>query len=244
MNESKQCVAILGAGPGLGQALAREYGIRGHAVALVARRIEPLQALCADLAQEGIEAAAFSADFRPSADNMQRLFAAIRGRFGEVHALYYGPNAPEAFTAAATLTVADVQDKMDLFLYGLMDAVAQVLPDMRRRQAGSILVGLGGSAIHGMPYMSGPGRALAAARNYLHSLHGEMAREGIHVGMLVLSAVIRQSGWHTAMASGAVRFDLPPGFSIPEIEPHELAARLLAFADARQAAELIYPPMP
>lgn len=103
MNESKPCVAILGTGPGLGQALAREYGKRGHAVALAARRIAPLQALCAELAAEGFEAAAFAADFRRS-DCMPRLFSAIRGRYGEVEALYYGPNAPEAFTTAAPLT--------------------------------------------------------------------------------------------------------------------------------------------
>lgn len=240
---TKKCIAILGAGPGLGRGLARKYGKEGHAVALVARRMEPLQALAEQLAAEGITAKAYTADLRdPQA--VAAALADIQGDWGAVDTLYYGPNAPEVFVPAATVSVEAVRDKVELFLYGLVAAVGAVLPGMRARQQGSILVGLGGSAAMGMPFMSGPGPALAGARNYLYSLHGELAPEGIYVGMLTLSAVIQHSGWHTGIQSGAIPLNLPPGFQIPEVSPDALAGMLHSAAQTRQVPELVYPPLP
>ena len=42
-------IAVFGAGPGLGQAVARRYAREGYAVTLVARRSEPLDRLAKDL---------------------------------------------------------------------------------------------------------------------------------------------------------------------------------------------------
>lgn len=238
-----KCIAILGAGPGLGVSLARRYGNEGYAAALVARRAEPLAAMAAQLQTEGIPAAAFVADLRDPVQ-VGAALAAIQSRYGTVDTLYYGPSAPETFVPAFSLAPEQVKAKTELFLYGLVAAVQAVLPDMRERRAGSILVALGGSAAIGLPFMSGPGPALAAARNYLHSLHGEVAAEGVHVGMLTLAAVIRNSAWQSAMASGAIKVDLPPGFQIPEIDPAELAGMLWEMAQACQVSELVYPPHP
>jgi len=51
-------IALFGAGTGLGVSVARRFGREGFRVALVARRKERLDALVADLADGGIEAAA------------------------------------------------------------------------------------------------------------------------------------------------------------------------------------------
>lgn len=236
----KTWIAILGAGPGLGASLARTYGGKGYGIALVARRAGPLEHLVRDLQAEGIEAASFTADLTDEAA-VAAAIARIQSECGEIDTLYYGPNAPEVFAPAFSLGVDDVRSKMDLFLYGLISAVNGVLPAMRARGRGNILVGLGGSAAIGLPFMSGPGPALAAARNYLYSLHGELAREGIYVGMLTLSAVILNSGWHTGLQSGAIRMDLPPGFQIPEVDPAVLAELLWTAASTRETPELIYP---
>jgi NADP-dependent 3-hydroxy acid dehydrogenase YdfG len=237
----KKCIAILGAGPGLGTALAHKYGKEGYAVALVARRLEPLQALVSQLTKEGVVAQAFTADLRdPSA--VATTISNIQSHFGGIETLYYGPNAPEVFVPAASVGIEALKEKVELFLYGLVAAVASALPTIRA-QRGAILVGLGGSAAVGLPFMSGPGPALAGARNYLYSLHGELATESVYVGMLTLSAVIKKSGWHAGILSGSIQMNLPPDFQIPEVDPAVLADLLHHATQTRQIAELVYPPV-
>jgi short-subunit dehydrogenase len=235
-----KCIAILGAGTGLGASLAREYGRKGYAIALVARSLTYPQQLAQELASQGITVEVFSVDLR-NASAVKYAIAAIQERFGFIETLYYGPNAAEAFKPAYGLTVDDVKEKVELFLYGLVAAVEAVLPAMRTAKTGNILVALGGSAAIGLPFMSGPGPALAAARNYLYSLHGELASQGIYVGMLTLSAMIKNSHWHRALASGAIEIQLPPGFEIPEVEPAFLAQTLIKLTEERNTAELVYP---
>ncbi|WP_444948033.1 SDR family NAD(P)-dependent oxidoreductase [Micromonospora ureilytica] len=55
-------IAIVGAGPGLGMEIARAFGRRGFAVALLARDAAKLETLAEELGAEGIVAAGFTAD--------------------------------------------------------------------------------------------------------------------------------------------------------------------------------------
>ncbi len=55
-------IAVFGAGPGLGQAVARRYAREGYAVTLVARRSEPLDRLAKDLTSAGATAHVITAD--------------------------------------------------------------------------------------------------------------------------------------------------------------------------------------
>ncbi|WP_449353083.1 SDR family NAD(P)-dependent oxidoreductase, partial [Streptomyces shaanxiensis] len=55
-------IAIIGAGPGMGLAIARTFGARGFDVALISRTKEKLQTLADQLGEEGITADAFPAD--------------------------------------------------------------------------------------------------------------------------------------------------------------------------------------
>lgn len=234
-------IAILGAGPGLGTALAWKYGREGYAVALVARRLAPLEQLASELRAGGIIAESFSADLR-NPEEVTRVLGEIEERPGHVDTLYYGPNAPEVFVPAFTLKVEDVKDKVELFLYGLVAAVQAVLPQMRERRGGTIFSCLGGSAAIGLPFMSGPGPGLSAARNYLYSLHGELVAEGIQVGMMTLSAVIRNSEWEAGIKSGDIPLNLPPDFQIPEVDPAVLAQMVWDASVSGSMSEIIYPP--
>jgi NAD(P)-dependent dehydrogenase (short-subunit alcohol dehydrogenase family) len=221
---------ILGAGPGLGISIARLYGTRGYNVALVARRREPLEARVAELAADGIAAAAFPGDLY-RAENVPAILDAVRARFGGIDVLYHGLVPNGFFTPASKLDLATVRDNCELFLTSLVAAVNSVLPEMSGRRDGRILVGLGGAATGGIPFMSGAVPAMAAARNYLQSLHGEVAGEGIRVAMITISAFIKNSAAYQAIASGEFNLDVPPGRQVPGADPAELAERLVEAAD-------------
>ena len=57
-------IAIIGAGKGLGAAVARRFGKEGHAVGLISRHQGRLDALAAELEQDGVQAKGFVADVR------------------------------------------------------------------------------------------------------------------------------------------------------------------------------------
>lgn len=68
--------ALIGAGPGLGLATARRFGIAGHAVALIARNAERLEEMTTEPARDGIQARGFTADVL----DIESLTAPVRGR--------------------------------------------------------------------------------------------------------------------------------------------------------------------
>src|SRR5205807_59418 len=76
-------IAVIGAGAGLGQAVARRFGREGFGVALVARTAARVGALADELCGEGIDAAAFPCDVadRPA---LAGTIDAITERFGQI----------------------------------------------------------------------------------------------------------------------------------------------------------------
>ncbi|MBL7259911.1 SDR family NAD(P)-dependent oxidoreductase [Paractinoplanes lichenicola] len=223
-------IAILGTGTGLGTSVARRFGREGYRVALVARTRERLEALAAQLTAEGVEAAAFPADLSRPAD-VRAALAAI----GHVDVLEYAPITTEGFTAAAELTVEKLRPYADTYLFGLVEAVQAVLPAMLERGDGAILVGQGVSAVHPRPYLSGLGPVMAAARNYVHSLHAELADRGVYAGVVHVAALIKRSAGEASLPAG-----IDPA-TIPSIDPDDIADALWSMATKRDEIERLLP---
>jgi short-subunit dehydrogenase len=110
---------------------------------------------------------------------------------------------------------------------------------MLEQGAGAILTAQGASAVQGLPNLSGPGPAQAAQRNYLQSLHAEMADKGVYVGMLYIGAIIENSAFHTQTAqaknAGAGR-----NWG-PTVNPAQLADLLWNMHSTKSPAETSYP---
>src|SRR5688500_683360 len=94
-------IAIVGAGPGMGLAIARTFGSRGFDVALVARNQAKLDSLVDQLAAQGITAAAFPADVLDHEALTQALKNAAT-RFGGIDVLEYSPAGTIATTTLTT----------------------------------------------------------------------------------------------------------------------------------------------
>ncbi|HEY8719210.1 SDR family NAD(P)-dependent oxidoreductase [Pengzhenrongella sp.] len=233
-------IAIFGAGTGLGTSVARRFGREGFRVALVGRRTAPLDALVTTLAAEGIEAAAFSADLLET-DKIPALVGAITERFGRIDVVEYAPISGSTFTPAAELTADVLEDLISLYLLTPVELVRAVLPQMLERGDGGILIGHGGSAVEGVPFMSGFGPVMAAARNYIYSLHGELADKGIYAGTLTVNAMIERSASHEALTSGALEFELPEGAVRPLVDPDDLADGYWDLFTKRDRVEAILP---
>ncbi len=231
-------IAVFGAGPGLGQAVARRYAQEGYDVVLVARRRRPLDLFAQDLTDAGASAHVITADLADT-DAVPALAEQVRATVGGLDALYYAPTSNYGFVPAADLTPQQAQDYMPLAVYSLLALVQQFLPHMVEQGAGAILTAQGGSTVQGLPNLSGPGPAQAAQRNYLQSLHAEMADKGVYVGMLYIGAIIENSAFYTqteeAKSGGESRY------WGPTVNPEHLAGLLWNMHTTRSPAETIYP---
>jgi short-subunit dehydrogenase len=123
--------------------------------------------------------------------------------------------------------------------YTLLALVQEFLPHMLAQGDGAILTAQGASSVHGLPHMSGPGPAQAAQRNYLQSLHAEVAGKGVYVGMLYIGAAIEHSAFHTEMEKAKAAGT--PVWEMLTADPVHLADLLWDMHHTKKQAEVFYP---
>ncbi|MET7698870.1 SDR family NAD(P)-dependent oxidoreductase [Streptomyces sp. NPDC005485] len=183
-------LAIVGAGPGLGAAVARRFGRAGHDVALVSRSQQHLDALAADLTRDGVTAAGFAADVHDP-DALAAALEAAGTALGPIEVLQYSPVPHKDFMRPVLETgPADLAGPIAFSVYGPVAAVGQVLPGMRRLGRGTVLFVNGGTAAVPHPERAGTSIAFAAESAYGHLLHETLADDGIHVGQLIVPGAI------------------------------------------------------
>lgn len=227
-------IAIVGAGPQMGRAIAREFGSHGHKVALLSRHPEKQEPTIAALAAEGIESAAFPADVLNPASIVSALEQS-KQRFGPVDVLEYSPANPEVVRVSTSqLTHDNLQLAFNFNVHGAHAAVQSVLPDMLLRRTGTILFTTGASTVH-------PGQANdifeifanfaitgAALRAYAYALHSSLAPCGIQVGHVAIGAWIGKQPGAMPEAIAPLFWQLHTHRDevekvfVPEIEPRGL----------------------
>jgi short-subunit dehydrogenase len=232
-------IAVFGAGPGLGQAVARRYAQDGYEVVLVGRRRQKLELLARELAGPGATAHVVTADLADT-EAVPGLAQLIRAMVGELDAIYYAPTPDDGFVPAADLTPQRAGAYMPLIFYTMVALVQEFLPHMLEQGDGAILTAQGGSTVEGLPNLSGPSPAQAAQRNYLQALHAEVAEKGVYVGMLYIGAIIEDSAFHAwlqdAKAAGTQTREWGP-----TVSPAHLADVLREMHKTKGQPEVSYP---
>jgi short-subunit dehydrogenase len=234
---TKKTIAIFGAGIGLGTSLAKRFGREGYRVALVARSVEPLEKRAAELAEEGIEAAAFPADLTDLA-GIPALVRSIEARFGKIDVAIYSPVPSNAgIVPAVDLDSAKLKSLTPIFTYAPVEVAHALLPGMLARGDGAIVLVTGLTAIVTVPGISGVGPAMTAARNYILTLNAEVASKGVFAGSVSIGAMIeRSTGMRIATASGTA---LDP--RLPVIDPDAIAEEIWNLVVKRDRVEVILP---
>ena len=186
-------LAIIGAGKGLGAAVARRFGREGFAVALVSRHQGRLDALASELEQDGVQARGFTADVRDPESIAAALEQATE-TLGPIEVLQYSPLPQQDFMRPVLETTpADLRGPVEFSIYGPVAAVHQVVPGMRFLPEGSkpsILFVNGGSAVKPGRAVTGTSIAFAGQRAYVDLLHEVLGEEGIYVGQLIIGGRI------------------------------------------------------
>ena len=229
-------IAVFGAGPALGRAVAQRYAREGYDVVLVARRQQPLDDLAEELRRTGATAHVIAADLS-DVDALPRVAERVRAAVGDPDTLYYGA-AANGFIPVVELTPERAEALLQLGVYAPLMLVREFLPAMLKRGDGAILSAQGASAVQGRPNIAG-GFALAAQRNYMQSLHAAVADQGVYVGGLYIGAAIEHSAFYAQREAAKAA-----GASVPEmatVDPRLLADLLWTMQSARSGPEATYP---
>ncbi|MGI3781398.1 MAG: SDR family NAD(P)-dependent oxidoreductase [Janthinobacterium lividum] len=193
-------LAIVGAGPGLGLSIARRFGREGFDVALLARSPDKLAQLVAELADAGVPARAYPADVTVP-DSLTGALAAVERELGQIDVLEYSPApaGPSSSTlapvTATDLTIDSVAPQIQYYLYGAIAALQAVLPQMRARRSGTILVTTGASS---GPLRHPPFGNIAAAtgalRNWVLNLNEALRDDDVYAAHVAIAAWIGHGG--------------------------------------------------
>jgi len=183
-------LAIVGAGRGIGMALAERFGREGFNVALLARNATALTGFVEALRAQGIEAAAFPADVLDRPGLTIALQKAI-SHFGAIDVLEYGPSTgPDSLRTPRNFTVENEQFHLDLALLGAITAVQTVLPGMLERKDGGLLFTIPASALFPVTFTASRCVAAGALLNYARVLNRDLAADGVYAGVAPISGLI------------------------------------------------------
>ena len=105
---------IVGAGPGLGTALAKKFAAEGYDLALAARNLDRVTALAAELSKGGVTAKAFKVDVT-NEDAMKALFADVEKSVGPIAVAVHNVNG-RVVKDLLDLTVADMESQLPMLL--------------------------------------------------------------------------------------------------------------------------------
>jgi NADP-dependent 3-hydroxy acid dehydrogenase YdfG len=183
---------VIGAGPGIAGSTARLFGRDGYDVALVARDADRLTALGEGLQAEGITAGWAPAD-AGDPEALTKVIGLFTQHAGPADVLLYNAVGRRQ-TSPPELTPDELAADLAAGVVGLQTAVRAVLPGMRERGAGTVLVTGGGAADDPRPSAPSLGVQKAALRALVTVLAEALAPEGIHVATATVRGLVRDDG--------------------------------------------------
>ncbi|WP_374575650.1 SDR family NAD(P)-dependent oxidoreductase [Phenylobacterium sp.] len=189
-DQSKGVCLVVGAGDGVGGAIARAFAADGYEVCVTrrARNIDQLEALAASIREAGGKARAFGVDARAE-EEMVALFDRIEREVGPLEVVVFNIGANVRFGVVET--TARVFTKVwEMACFAGFLAGREAARVMTPRGRGTILFTGATASLRGREGFS----AFAAAKHGLRAVAQSLARElgpkGIHVAHVVVDGAI------------------------------------------------------
>lgn len=182
---SAPVTAVIGVGPGNGAAFARRFAREGHRVALLSRSVDYLEALAREV---GGGAQAFSADASEPGSVTEAL-EEVSAKLGPVDNLLYNAGSG-VFGAIDEVAAEDLERAWRINTLGLFSAAQAVLPSMRERGAGNVVVTGATASLRGGAKFAAFAQAKAAQRSLAQSMARHVGADGVHVSVVIVDGMI------------------------------------------------------
>jgi NAD(P)-dependent dehydrogenase (short-subunit alcohol dehydrogenase family) len=217
-------VVVTGASAGVGRAVARMYGERGAAVALLARGTAGLAGAAADVRAAGGVALELPTDV---ADHEQVYAAAdrVEAELGPID-IWVNVAFSAVFAPATEISAEEFKRTTEVTYLGFVYGTKAALDRMKARDRGAIVQVGSALAYRGIPLQSAYCGAKHAIQGFTESLRAELLhdRSNVHVTMVQLPAVnTPQFDWVLS------RLPRRPQPVAPIYQP-EVAARAIVYA--------------
>lgn len=194
-------IVVVGAGPGIGAAVARRFGAEGYDVALIARSADHLDELGTELQAVGVTAGWTAVDIA-DADALAAAVTRFGGHLGRIDAVHFNPSV---YREADPLQLRpdELLEDVRVGTAGLLTVVQAARPFML---AGSRVLATGSMAAdHPSPGVCSLGVQKAALRNLVLSLDRALAPAGIRAATLTVNGVLApDTAFAPARVAGAL----------------------------------------
>jgi NAD(P)-dependent dehydrogenase (short-subunit alcohol dehydrogenase family) len=177
---------IVGAGEGLSASLARLFAREGIKVALAARKIEKLGALCTET-----KARAFACN-ATEPEEVERLFGMVEREVGTPDIVVYNASG-RARGAFVDLVPAEVANAIAVSAYGGFLVAQQAAQRMLPNKHGAILFTGASASVKGYAQSAPFAMGKFALRGLAQSMARELSPQGIHIGHFVIDGGIRSA---------------------------------------------------
>src|SRR5579872_373710 len=179
---------LVGAGRGLGLAVAHRFASGGYRVTLVARSTDRLRELASSLADTGAEINTIEADASAPEDFGARMTALFRKDRAPGIVIYNAVmGTPDRLLNS---TVAHLQEAYAVDVIGAIVVAQSAAPAMRAAGFGTIVVTGGGFADHPIPALATISLGKAALRSAATMLGADLGPDGIRVATLTIAGQI------------------------------------------------------
>jgi len=190
---SNEVCVIVGAGPGIGLAVARRFGKEGFRLALIARKADTLEQYASQLKAEGMDVQTFSAD-AGNAASLTTALSNVNTALGMPTVLVY--NAAMSMPGVPTqLSPDNLLASFRVNLVGALIAVQQVVPAMQRDKRGTLLFTGGSLATNPSAESTALGIGKASIRHLCFDLAQELTPTGVHAATVTIYGGV-QAGTH------------------------------------------------
>ncbi len=180
----KKTIVVVGAGKGMGNHIAEEFGKNDFRIVLMSRNQASLDGYVKEFNDKGMEAYGFAAD-AGNTDSLTAAFDKVKEQFGTVDVLVYNTCILEG-GKPSELSSAELMRHYQVDVASALHSVLQVLDSMKEQKNGTILFTGGGLAIYPMPEYTCVSVDKAALKALAVTLNTELKEDGIFTGIVTI----------------------------------------------------------
>lgn len=202
----KKNIAVLGAGPGLGNHIAEEFGNHGFRAILMSRREEVLKSYTKELENKGIEADYQVVDCGVS-ESVRLALSEVSRKYGGIDVLVYNAAVLQG-GSPLELSPEELSERYRVDVVGALCASQQVIPHMKEKKDGAVIFTGGGLALDPMPAFTSISVHKAALRAFAVALHKELEGTGVYAGIVNIKGNIGSNDFYSPGKIAGLFYDL------------------------------------